>query len=901
VFSAWHFLVALALMLGVAVASMSALSTVRAYIGGEGQYSKAQRDAIYYLSRFAASGSTTDLAHFRSAISVPLGDRSARMALQMKPPNLALAREGFHDGRNNPADIDSMIRFYLLFEHLSPVREAIDQWVIADYYTARIASIGEQLARRPQGSSLPPPQLLAALDELERLNSDAAGVETAFSSTLATTARQVTGVLVVALVLTTLLLGIFGVRLARARLLDRARHRQALEASEGRYRSVFDNSLDAVVIGHLDGSVIDANRAACHLFGQDLAELRASGVRYGAAAAAHDCRRCLEADGRFTGNVVLQRRDGSLFTGEVAASTFVDDLGTQHVSVIIRDISERLRLEQEQQRSREAAERARRAALETERLKDARFRALIEHSNDMVAVLSPAGEFSYQSPAWAGALGVIIGAKAGSLLTIAHPSDSEEIRSAFARVLSTGQPATGRSRLRHADGRYRVVAWSLTNATHIDGVAGLIVNASDVTSEAVLSEQLQQARRLEAVGQLAGGIAHDFNNIISSVMGFSELLTRDLRPGTTSYGWATRISAAALRARDLVQQILSFARRSGVERAPTDLARVVGEAAEFLRASLPPTTAIELSTPRDVIVADVNATQMSQLVTNLCVNASDALHGKAGRVTVELTTARARDAELAQLMDSKEQVDAGLIVVGKIDAGRRYAQLTVADEGSGMDARTLAQIFTPFYTTKQRGRGTGLGLAVVHGIVGEYEGACIVESHPGCGTRFRVFLPLSSGVPAQQTPISPTRNLNGSERVLVIDDEPFLTELMESGLGRLGYRVRAFNDPAEALSVAERDIASIDIVVTDQVMPGLSGLSVLQRVRSLRPDLPVILCTGFTDTHTEDSIRAAGAGATLYKPLTVARIAESIRQLMDDKPEVRSTGTPERSHAAPDS
>jgi PAS domain S-box-containing protein len=882
--TAWPFLVALTVMLAVAVASMATLSTLRAYIGGEGLYSKAQRDAVYYLSRYAASGSAADLAHYRSAISVPLGDGLARMALELEQPRLELARDGLRLGGNDPADIEGMARSFLLFERLPPMREAIKQWTIADGYTARIAAIGAELAGGAEGKSLPAPQLLATLDELERLNSAAAIVDTAFSATLAHAARQVTAILVVALVLATVLLAIFAIRIARARLIERASHGRELEASEGRYRAVFESSLDAVVIERTDGSILDANRAACRLFGRDLAELRVGGIRLIAGDGPSVCRETLATEGRFTGNVLLRRKDGSSFTGEVAAATFVDDLGAARVSVIIRDISERRRLQLEQARIRDEAERARRAALETERIKDARFRALIEQSNDMVAVVSPAGEFTYQSPAWAGVLGVSIGARAGSLLAIAHATDTEEIRAAFARVVASGQPAAGRSRLRHTDGRYRMVAWSLTNATHIDGVAGLIVNASDVTSETALAEQLQQARRMEAIGQLAGGIAHDFNNIISSVMGFSELLARDLNPDTTAYRWATRISAAALRARDLVQQILSFARRSGVERAPTDLARVVGEAAEFLRASLPSTTDLKLSTPQNPVVSEVNATQISQLVINLCVNASDALHGKPGRVTVELVTALGRDSEVDLLMDRQEQLDAGLMVVGQIEAERSYARLTVLDEGSGMDPGTLTQIFTPFYTTKQRGRGTGLGLAVVHGIVGEYGGACVVESHVGMGTRFQVFLPLAVGSPPTPNLVASTRKLHGSERVLVIDDEPFLTEILQSGLGRLGYGVSTYNDPLAALSAAEDDLAAIDIVVTDQVMPSLSGLSVLRRLRSLRPDLPVILCTGFTDTQTEDSIRAAGAGTVLYKPLTVDRIAESIRELLDAAP-----------------
>jgi PAS domain S-box-containing protein len=537
------------------------------------------------------------------------------------------------------------------------------------------------------------------------------------------------------------------------------------------------------------------------------------------------------------------------------------------------------RLESEKRRLEELAERERRAAEETLRRSEERFRALIEHSNDMVAVLRADSSLSYCSPSWAADLGWAPSALPDNLLKLTHPDDVVMLRDALTSVAASGARASGRSRLRHRSGAWRHIAWSASNAASIPGVGGIIINARDVTAELALEEQLQQARKLEAIGQLAGGIAHDFNNIMAAVLGFAGFLVKDLPTGSAQHNWAQRIVTAGQRARDLVQQILAFARKSSLERVASDILPIAREARELLHASLPASTELRLEAPTGPLVADVNPTHISQIIVNLCVNANDSLHGEPGHVTIELARVQPGDADHQRIIDGHGGSDDGMFVIGALQATRRYARVRVTDSGSGMPPEVLRRIFDPFFTTKQRGRGTGLGLAMVHGIVADYAGACVVESRPGRGTVFAIYLPLSTEDPEQTGTQKVLRSLGGQERILVVDDEPFLTEMLEVGFGRLGYAVTTAQDPAEALNIFAADPSAFDVVVSDQVMPRMTGLALLGQLRAIRPAVPFILCTGFSDGATEKTATAAGADAFFLKPISPEQIAEKIREL----------------------
>jgi PAS domain S-box-containing protein len=529
--------------------------------------------------------------------------------------------------------------------------------------------------------------------------------------------------------------------------------------------------------------------------------------------------------------------------------------------VVVRDVTE----------SKEAEEAVRRS--------EARFRALIEHSADVIAVFQPDGTLTYRSPSLAyNILGYaeedVIGT---AVFDRVHPDDTPALAAALEQLGRTpDRRGGGRVRMRARDGSLRHIDWSGRNALGVPGVDGIIVNAHDVTEAVTLQEQLLQAQKMEAIGQLAGGIAHDFNNLLGAVLGFAGFLLQDLPEGSPQHGFARRIVTASERGREMVEQILAFARSGVVERKPTDLARVVRETRELLRASLPSSTTLEVLAVPEGLVAQVNAAQIGQILLNLCVNANQALQGKRGSISISLARVAPGAAET---MVAGTEVGANRAIDGTFHADRSYARITVADSGVGMEEDVLRQIFNPFFTTKARGQGTGLGLAVVHGVVQAYDGACIVTSRPDAGSVFAIYLPLAADGAEPTAAAALPPEPRGRERVLIVDDDGDIRDVLSIGLDRLGYEVAALDDPEAAFAAFAEHPEAWDVVISDQTMPMMTGVSLLERLKALRPGLCFVLCSG--DGASEAAARTAGAAAFFVKPVSPPEIARAIRQLID--------------------
>ncbi len=518
----------------------------------------------------------------------------------------------------------------------------------------------------------------------------------------------------------------------------------------------------------------------------------------------------------------------------------------------------------------------RKAAEEAVRCNEARFRALIEHSDDVINVFRPDGTMSYRSPS-AMNLGYtedeVIGKRVFDRI---HPDDVTASAAALEYLNKSPDGRTsGRTRMRHKDGSLRYIDWTARNALGVPGIDGIIVNARDVTESVMLQEQLQQAQKIEAIGQLAGGIAHDFNNLLGSVLGFAGFLLQDLPKGSLDYGFAERIVTASERGKELVEQILAFARSGGVERKPTDLARLARETRDLLRASLPTSTTLEVLGVPDGLVAEVNAAQIGQILVNLCINADHALQGKPGRISITLSRVApgAAEATVAGIAVGENRV-----IDGTLCTDRAYARIAVADTGIGMGEAVLRQIFNPFFTTKVRGQGTGLGLAVVHGVVKAYDGACIVTSRPGAGSVFAIYLPLSTNGAWTAATEAPPADPRGHERVLIVDDDGGIRDVLSIGLTRLGYEVTALDDPEAALAAVAEHPEAWDVVISDQIMPTMTGVTLIERLKALRPGLRFVLCSG--DGDGEAAALAAG-GAFRVKPVSPEEIAQVIRRLID--------------------
>ena len=415
----------------------------------------------------------------------------------------------------------------------------------------------------------------------------------------------------------------------------------------------------------------------------------------------------------------------------------------------------------------------------------------------------------------------------------------------------------------------------------IDTLIGAINSSNAERLQMEAERRRNQAReayagKLEALGQLAGGIAHDFNNLLGAILGFAGLLKEDLPDGTKEHRFAERIVAAGERGKELVEQIRLFARAEDVKREVVDLRLVARQSERLLSSLIPKSTRlifVYADTPVQIFGSEA---RLGQLVANLCFNASEALNEQAGGVTVSVEHASRE--ELAHLLEHKLTLDERFL--GKIDAGLEYACLRVTDTADGIPNAILDRIFEPFFTTKGRKRGTGLGLAVAHGVIESHGGACHVQTRAGAGTTFSVYLPLyRSGVvePAASEPVA--SDVRGSERILIVDDETDIVDSLSIGLERLGYESVGVNDPLEALQVFHEDPDAWDVVVTDEVMPGMRGLELIKRLKAIRPNIKAVLCTGYSDGANEDAQRATGVDVFLLKPVNASSIAAKLRSL----------------------
>ncbi len=383
-----------------------------------------------------------------------------------------------------------------------------------------------------------------------------------------------------------------------------------------------------------------------------------------------------------------------------------------------------------------------------------------------------------------------------------------------------------------------------------------------------IEQQLLQAQKIEAIGTLAGGIAHDFNNILAAIIGFSEMAMDRAPKGERVRRDFERILSAGIRGRDLVKQILAFSRQSQQEKKPMDLSVLLQETMKLLRASIPSTIEMRLAVAKRVGLILADTSQMQQVIMNLCTNAAHAMREKGGTIDIDVGDVT---------FSSTSEVPHSSMSPGP------YVRLSVTDTGEGMRDEIVPKIFEPFFTTKGAGEGTGLGLSVVLGIIESHGGAITVESMPGRGATFAAYLPrLAEESPSGKEEISGTLP-RGNERILFIDDEQLLAEMGEELLAELGYRVVSKTGSREALAVFRVDPLAFDLVITDQTMPDLTGLALAGEMLSLRPDLPIILCTGFSYTVDVKSASSAGIRALLMKPVTKRELAHLVRKVLDEQ------------------
>jgi len=551
--------------------------------------------------------------------------------------------------------------------------------------------------------------------------------------------------------------------------------------------------------------------------------------------------------GRLRAELVQRHRDGTRIEIECEANVLrCPDGSVAGYFVANRDITERKRAEESLARS------------------EARFRALIEKSTDIIAVLDAEARFQFWSPSATEALGWrpedVLGRRPFEFI---HPDDRARVVETLRAVLAAdGATARASMRYRHRNGTWREIESCGRNLLLDPAVGGLVVNSRDVTEQRVLERQLQQSQKLESVGQLAGGVAHDFNNLLTVILSGAEALRCDLANGSPPDAEVVdEIRAAGERARDLTRQLLTFARRQAIAPVALDLNALVRTSERLLRRVLGEDVALVTSLQSGLWPIRCDPGQVEQVVLNLGVNARDAMP-RGGALTIE-TSNQDVGAEQAALYPG-------------IRPGA-HVRLAIHDTGTGMAPEVKARLFEPFFTTKPLGKGTGLGLATVLGIVKQSGGFVRVESEPGYGSTFEVVFPRIAEPVRPQVVAAPIATVGGREAILLVEDDPHVRSVTARALGAAGYALLLASNGLEAIEILSRHPGRLDLLITDVVMPGVDGRQLAEAVRKEWPEVRVLFLSG----HAQDVLGERGMleeGVDLQtKPYTATSLLARVR------------------------
>jgi PAS domain S-box-containing protein len=454
-------------------------------------------------------------------------------------------------------------------------------------------------------------------------------------------------------------------------------------------------------------------------------------------------------------------------------------------------------------------------------------------------------------------------------INLIHPEDRDLVLERHKRRL-TGEefPMTYSFRVVNKFGQE---LWVQINAAAItwEDRPATINFLRDITEQMHLEQQIQQSQKMESIGTLAGGIAHDFNNILTLIIGYTQMTQLEFPKESQNWQDLQEVLLAAYRATDLARQILSFSRQTEKAIQPVRVQDIIRESLKLLRPSIPSTITILESIDQQCQPVMADPTQMHQILMNLCTNAYYAMRNSGGTLAITLS-------EIA--------VNPGDIV-GNINVRKgEYLHLEVSDTGTGIMPEVLDRIFEPYYTTKPKGEGTGLGLAVVHGIVTGHRGDITVYSEIGKGTTFNVYLPVTAADQIPDEMLLQKATAGGSERIMLVDDDSVIIKLEKKHLESLGYQVTALTSGVEAIEVFNAAPEAVDLVITDMTMPKMTGAELAQTLLKIRPDLPIILCTGYSSLIDRESALALGIRQYLMKPLSVNDLARTVRQILDQQP-----------------
>ncbi len=536
--------------------------------------------------------------------------------------------------------------------------------------------------------------------------------------------------------------------------------------------------------------------------------------------------------------------------------------------------------------------------------------AAIEASFEGIGIVDSDGNLSYMNPALMALHGISVEKRQEY---IGEPWLKLYTRKGQDEVLKTVLPEfeeqgfwQGKSKLLRHDGD---TIWAALSMTRLDD-GGFIGTARDITEQEKVEtekkeirDQLFQAQKMEAVGRLAGGIAHDFNNILAAMNGNAEFLSEDLEEGSETHKFALNILQAGSQARILVDSILTFSRRQDGQIDPIDLFTPLQESISMLRATLPKTVEVETELSLKQARIDANATQLSQMIMNICVNARDAMEQDKGKIRISLSQPDLMEDVPVILLQNdlpnpQEEpairIEAGApgqtkMYLGAFSKNSDYAHLSISDTGTGMSQVVMEKIFEPFFTTKDMHKGTGLGLSSVHGTIAAHRGALIIDSIVGQGTCFNLYFPMSVSKENKDPIQEGVAHKGSGEMVLLVDDQPEVLEMASVMLQRLGYKVEAVLSGFEALDLLRENPEKFDLVITDQNMPKMTGLELVEQTHCDFPDLPFILISGYSKESLEEMMEGNSAiKAVLRKPLSQKVFGNKIAQILMNSTDQKS-------------
>ena len=659
---------------------------------------------------------------------------------------------------------------------------------------------------------------------------------------------------------------------------------QALKQSEEKFRLLFEKSADGILL--LDeGEILDCNQSAMEMMGclqksqllglhtQDLSPQRQPDGRLSAENVDENRATALK-QGSVMFEWVFQRPDGSQFPAEVTLISIPFN-GTRILYNVFRDISKRKRAEEDLKKTKKQLAKIIDFLPDATWAVDAEGRVTVWNrgAEDMTGIpaggILGKGDYEYALPFY--------GTRGPVLIDLVRDPGHEPVGN-YDFIKREGEALIGEVEASFP-GKTKRYLWCKASAAYNSKgeIVGAIESVRDITDQKAMDQQrkqlesqLIQAQKMEAMGILASGIAHDFNNILTSLLGFAELSLYDIpEEGDARYS-ISQILKAGKRAKDLVKQILAFSRQIKREKQPVRINLLVKETLKLLRASLPRTIEIRQHiTPKDdMVLADPS--QIHQLIMNLCTNAHHAMRGKGGVLGITLHSVNLNEKEAAAHQD--------------LNPGP-YLKLTVSDTGHGMDSQTIKSIFEPYFTTKPKEVGTGLGLSVVDGIVRDHGGAILVQSEKGKGSTFTVFLPqLEMDQEGEFEIFQPIPR--GTERILLVDDEKAIADLGTRLIGHLGYRVTAMTNSIEAIEAFLANPHHYDLVITDMTMPGITGDELAGKILKIRPNMPVIICTGFSELISEERAKQMGIRAYVMKPFSMRELGEVIRRALDKNTDI---------------